>query len=153
MPAPSEKTEKPSLPALEHLVVQRRNAEALEIAVQILEAINVAYGRLDGVLAGATYPRCSEEDAAVIFATRFAAAFGRLMTEPGLETSVTLWERLLGVHRWIDLIFSLSGFRNSDHFISNIGRDAGDGRISFEGPQSVAAVGYAHSDLRLQHRS
>ena len=126
-------TEKPSLPTLERLVAGRRNAEALQMALKILEAIDNDFGRLNDVATGATYPGGGEEDAALVFATRFAAAFGRLMTEPDLEISVGSYESLAIHHRWIDLIFSLSGLRNSDSFIPLIASDSGDGRMSFEG--------------------
>jgi hypothetical protein len=103
------------------------------MALAILQAIDGRAGRLDNVVPGATYPGGSEEDAALIFATRFAAAFGRLMTEPDLEINAESYERLLAQYRWIDLIFSLGGFRSSDNFISLIATYAKDGRMSFEG--------------------
>ena len=76
------------------------------MALHILEAVDNRAGRFDGVEAGATYPGGSEEDIAVVFATRFAAVFGRLLTEQDLEISADNFERLLSQYRWIDLIFS-----------------------------------------------
>src|SRR5579862_9620218 len=37
-------------------------------------------------------------------------------------------------YRWIDLIFSLSGFRTSDNYLSLIGQDAGNNQLTFAGP-------------------
>ena len=99
----------------------------------ILQAIDSHGGRLDNVVAEVAYPGSSEEDIAIVFATRFAAAFGRLMAEPGLEFTADSFERLLAQHRWIDLIFSLSGYRNADSFISLIANDLGEGKLSFGG--------------------
>ena len=127
-------TDKPSLPALERLVAGQRHAEALQMALQLLQAIDNRGGRLDGVVVGATYPGGGDEDIAVTFATRFAAAFGRLLTERDLQISAETYERLLAQYRWIDLLFSLSGFRNSDNFLALIAGDAGNGRLTFEGP-------------------
>jgi hypothetical protein len=125
--------DKPSLPALERLVAARRSPQALQMALNILQAIDSRAGRLDAMVAGAAYPGSSEADAAVIFATRFAGAFGRLMAEPDLELTAQTYESLLVHYRWIDLIFSLSGYRNSDSFLALLAKDAAEGRMSFEG--------------------
>jgi len=126
-------TNKPSLQELERHLAARRIPEALQMALDILRAIDNNYGGLQGIAVGTPYPGSSEEDAAVIFATRFAAALGNLITDHNLKISPQTYERLSAQHRWIDLIFSLSGFRNSDNFISLIAKDAGDRRVSFEG--------------------
>jgi hypothetical protein len=126
-------TDRPSLPALERLVAAHRLPDALDIALKILGAIESRAGRVDGIVAGVSYPDGGEEDIALIFATRFAAVFGRLITERDLKITATDYERLVSYYRWIDLIFSLSGFRTSDHLVRLIARDAGDGRLSFQG--------------------
>ena len=124
-------TDNPSLPALERLVAERRHAEAFQVVLDILQAIDRHAGRVDLVAAGAPYPGGSEEDAAIVFATRFAAAFGRLMTLPELEFGSERFERLMIHHRWIELLFSLSGFRNADNFIAMIATTSGNGQLSF----------------------
>jgi hypothetical protein len=106
----------PSLPVLERLLAQHRPAEALQVALNILHAIDDRAGRIDHVITGIAHANRTEEEIALVFTTRFAAAFGRLLSEPGLDVSLTDYERLLVQYRWIDLIFSLSGFRNPDHF-------------------------------------
>ena len=111
----------------------RRYAEALHLALNILQTIDAHGGRLDGVVVGTTYFGTSEEDAAIIFATRFAAAFGRLLIVRDLEITAECYEQLPAQHRWIDLLFSQSGFRSSDNFLNLIAEDKGDGRSTFEG--------------------
>jgi len=129
----STMTDKPSLPALERLVVDHLHAEALRMALSILQAIDGRNGGLDGVLVDTTYPGGSAEDTALIFATRFAAAFGRLLTEPDLNLTVDQYEPLLTYHRWIGLIFSLSGFRTSDNFLSLVAKDVSNDQLTFRG--------------------
>lgn len=125
-------TERPPLDLLEQLVAQREYARALQLALGILQAIDRHRGRLDDVVPiGPSYGG-GEAEVAVVFATRFAAALGRLLTEPQLEVSAADYEVLLSHHRWIALVFSLSGFRTSDSFLSLIAKDAGNGSLNFE---------------------
>jgi HMW1 domain 2/HMW1C N-terminal len=126
-------SDRPSLPALERLVASHRLPEALDMTLRILGAIESRAGRVDGVVAGPSYPGVGEEDVALTFATRFAAVFGQLITARDLKITATDYERLLSYYRWIDLIFSLSGFRTSDHLVRLIAKDAGNGRLSFQG--------------------
>jgi hypothetical protein len=126
--------DRPSLPQLERLVADQRYTEALEMVLSMLQAIDNRAGRVDNLLAGVNYPGGTDEDIAVVFATRFAAVYGRLLTEPSLEFTATVFERLLTHYRWIDLIYSLSGFRNSDNFLSLIAKDAGNNQLTFAGP-------------------
>jgi HMW1 domain 2/HMW1C N-terminal len=127
-------TDRPSLPALERLVAAHRLPEALDMVLGILGAIENRAGRIDQVVTGVSRPGSGgEEDIALIFATRFAAVFGQLIIAPDLQITAADYERLLSHYRWIDLIFSLSGFRTSDHLVSLIAKDAGDGRLSFQG--------------------
>ena len=126
-------TDRPSLPALERLLADHRHGEALQMALQILHAIDNRAGRLDTVETGTAYPGSTDADFALVFTTRFAAAFGRLLTEQDLSVPANTYELLLNQYRWIDLIFSLSGFRTSDNFLALIAKDAGNGRSTFEG--------------------
>src|SRR5262249_34925259 len=101
-------SDRPSLLQLERLVADQRYADALEMVLRILPAINNARGGVENLIAGVNCPGGTDEDIAVVFATRFAAMFGRLLTEPSLEFTATIFERLITHYRWIDLIFSLS---------------------------------------------
>lgn len=123
----------PSILLFQRLAAEGRYTEALASALAILQAIDNHNGRLDGVVADKAFPAASEEDLAVVFATRFAAAFGRLVIEPELKITAEMYELLLAQHRWIDLLFSLSGFRTSDNFLNIIAKDKGDERTTFEG--------------------
>lgn len=134
MSALSQATNSPSLPALERLVEERRYPEALQVVLGILQAIDNRAGRLDLVAAGAAYPGAGEAEFALVFATRFAAVFGRLLIQQNLSVAAADYELLLQHYRWIDLLFSLSGFRTSDHFLSLIAKNAGGGQLTFEGP-------------------
>jgi hypothetical protein len=69
-------SDRPSLPALERLVASHRLPEALDMTLRILGAIESRAGRVDGAVAGPSYPGVGEEDVALTFATRFAAVFG-----------------------------------------------------------------------------
>jgi hypothetical protein len=125
--------DRPSLPVLERLVAEGNHAQALRIALAILQVIDNRRGRLDDITLVGTYPDGNEQEIVLVFATRLAAALGRVLTEPGLNITESDFERLLSHYRWIDLIFSLSGFRTSDHFLSLIAKDAGNGQLTFDG--------------------
>jgi predicted O-linked N-acetylglucosamine transferase (SPINDLY family) len=94
---------RPSLRAFEQHVTEDRHREALQSALQILNAIDLGFGRLNGV--EADMPTDGNEE---LFARRFGAALKRLF-ESGAELSEPDYERLLLYHRWIDVIFSLGG--------------------------------------------
>jgi Flp pilus assembly protein TadD len=94
---------RPSLLALEQLVSEGRHREALQSAVQILNAIDLGFGRLDGV--DADMPADGHE---ALFARRFGVALKRVF-ESGTEISELDYERVLLYHRWIDVMFSLGG--------------------------------------------
>ena len=130
-------TEGPSLPSFERLVAEHRGPAALQMALRILQAIDRRYGGLNDVLNDGSYSGVRDEDAVVIFSTRFAAAFGRLLTAPDLEISARHSEQLLAQHRWVDLIFSLSGFHSSDNFLALIATDIGGSRSSFGAPNLI----------------
>jgi hypothetical protein len=88
-------SDRPSLPALERLVASHRLPEALDMTLRILGAIESRAGRVDGVVAGPSYPGVGEEDVALTFATRFSAVFGQLITARDLKITATDYERLL----------------------------------------------------------
>jgi hypothetical protein len=122
-----------SLSAFERQVADCERQAALETGLRILDSINNRYGNLTGVEfddirldnAGGAVP--------LVFCTRFAASFGQLLIDPDLTISNIEYERLLINHRWIDLIFTLSGFRSSDHFLRRLG--SGNGKNGFTVPR------------------
>ena len=108
-------------------------AAAVQTSVEILHAIDSRYGRLDQVALGDITSDGTAEDIALVFCTRFAAAFGRVMVDPDVPLTTADFERLLTYHRWIDLIFSLSGYRTSDHVVPVLARPAQGTSLTFEG--------------------
>ena len=120
----------PSLPALESQIDRGDLQGALDTALQILAAIDRRYGRLDDVYLGSAMPGSSDE--ALDFCNRFATALSSLIANPKLNFSNSAFEWLLIHHRWIDLIFSLSRFRTSDHLLPLLANIA-QNLISFDG--------------------
>jgi hypothetical protein len=92
----------------------------------ILRGVDDRFGRLDlieasGLLAG--HER-------VQIATRFCAAFCQLLLDPQAPFDAATFERLAGHHRWIELLFSASGFASSDHLVNLLSaRDDGAKRV------------------------
>ena len=109
-----------SLSRLEGLVASRAWREALGHLLAMLEAIDAANGGLAGIGLDDIASDGSDQDYTLVFCTRFAAAIGRLLTAPELTFDPLEYEFLLIRHRWIDTIFSLSGFRGSDPFIDQM---------------------------------
>jgi HMW1C N-terminal/HMW1 domain 2 len=126
-------TQFPSLPALERQVAERQLAAAVQTSIEILQAIDSRYGRLEQVALGDITSDGTAEDIALVFCTRFAAAFGRVMADPDVPLSTADFEQLLTYHRWIDLIFSLSGYRTSDHVVPVLARPVQGTSLTFDG--------------------
>ena len=126
-------TQFPSLPVLERQVAERRLADAVRTSIEILHAIDTRYGRLEHIELGEIASDGTAEDVALVFCTRFAAAFGRVMADPDVPLTTEDFERLLTHHRWIDLIFSLSGYRTSDHVVPVLARPTQGTSLTFDG--------------------
>jgi hypothetical protein len=107
----------PSLVAFERLLAERRLDQAAQAALQILESLDAVYGEFAQIDVGPVAEEPDDGERAVIFCTRYAAALGRLLTETEFKFSDFGFEAFLLHHRWIDLIFSISGFRSSDHLL------------------------------------
>jgi HMW1C N-terminal/HMW1 domain 2 len=114
-----------SLAALERLAAEGTHDAAASMALQILESIDRAYGRIEQVDLGGPDQAADDEERAVVFCTRFAAALSRIATNPDFRFSDAGFEAFLLQHRWIDLIFSISGFSTSDHLLPIVGSVAG----------------------------
>lgn len=123
----------PSLIAFERHVAARRYDDAVNEALRILRAIDESMGRIDGVDVAAPAVGLDSHDRHVRFATRFAAAFGDLLTCEDLTVSAQAVEMLFILHRWSDMLFQVSGFQTSAHLLPRLS-NAPDGRWTLAGP-------------------
>lgn len=124
---------RPSVYALETAVAARNHKQALELVHAILGSIDRRFGRLDALDLGAIGNEPTTEERTLIFATRFIAAFGMLMSDPDFKVPMGDFERLLLQHRWIDLLFGVSGFRSSDFLLAKIAKPLAGGGWTFSG--------------------
>jgi hypothetical protein len=102
-------------------------------AIAILESIEARYGEIDRVAWDNDTGSPTGEDAALVFCTRFAAAFGRMIADPDLKLSALGFEGLARQYLWLDMIFSLSGFRGTDHLFALIADRMPEGGLNFSG--------------------
>jgi len=103
----------PSLEAFELAVGRRDGAAGLNEAFKILRAVDERYGRVDGI--GGPAPGTELWLARIT--TRFCAAFGPLICDPETVLTPAVYEQLIAHHRWIELMFSASGFASAEHLI------------------------------------
>jgi hypothetical protein len=82
--------------------------------LRILRAVDDRYGRLDQIEASGLAP--GHERAQI--ATRFCAAFCQLILDPQAPFDAASFEQLAHQHRWLELMFSASGFTSSDHLVN-----------------------------------
>lgn len=88
--------------------------------MRILQTVDDGYGRIDGVAGGAL--------GEARFATRFCAAFGQLLLDPATPFDAAAYEQLVHHHRWIELLFSVSGFGSTDHLVALLSTGDRSGR-------------------------
>ncbi|HZZ89017.1 MAG TPA: hypothetical protein VFE13_11865, partial [Caulobacteraceae bacterium] len=98
---------------MELALAQRDGAAAMAEALRILRGIDDRYGRLDYVVASGLVSGFERRQ----IATRFCAAFCQLMLDPQTPFDAATFERLSQQHRWVELLFSASGFASSDHMV------------------------------------
>ncbi len=108
-----------SLIVFEQAVAAGELEAATTEAIKLLYAIDGASGALAAVDLGPGFGDAGEA-ARRRFATRFAAAFGELMCRPDLAMTPWTVEALFVFHRWIDILFALSGFESSAHFLARL---------------------------------
>ncbi|HKT52866.1 MAG TPA: hypothetical protein VJP88_00325 [Caulobacteraceae bacterium] len=119
-----------SLVEFERAVVAGDHVKALTQAQVILDTIDRGRGSIEAIDAGPTNPNVSARDRHIRFATRFAAAYGELMTRPSLPLSGAAVEVLFAHHRWADNLFAISGFQTSDHLMTRFGEGRENWRLS-----------------------
>lgn len=69
-------------------------------------------------------------------ATRFCAAFCQLICDPATPFDAWAFEQLAHQHRWLELMFSASGFASSDHLVNLL--TTGDAGARQLPPQNLA---------------
>jgi hypothetical protein len=137
-----------SLPQFERFVIERDHERALLAALTILQAIDGRYGRIDRVAIGSNDSALARDEAMRVFCTRFASAFGQMIAAPDFALSGVGYEALLVQRQWLDVIFSLSGFRGSDHLLTLVGQQDQDGNLSYRGNRLVKMLAVRSVDSR-----
>lgn len=132
MPLPN-----PCLEDFERLVLQRTGLEAADAALAILDSIDKQYGSIAGVKWQPSLGKKGDAERMEQFATRFSAAFGLLMCDLSFDITPLGIELLLIFHRWIDLLFSASGFRTTEHLLPLLAKDAGTGTWTLNGEKLI----------------
>lgn len=120
---------RPSLPRFELAVASRDYETAVRELIAMLDRLNKDASQITGIDVG---PGCTEggdREAHVHFATRFAAAYGALITSPDLKIAPGALEVIFIMHRWIDAAFTLSGFGTSAHLLQFLRRNDGGGIV------------------------
>lgn len=137
-----------SLPQFERFVIERDHERALIAALTILQAIDGRYGRIDRVAIGSNDSALASDEAVRVFCTRFASAFGQMIAALDFALSGIGYEALLVQRQWLDVIFSLSGFRGSDHLLTLVGQHDQNGNLSYRGNRLVKMLAVRSVDSR-----
>lgn len=90
----------------------------------LLEKLDGHYG-MWGDTFSAYVPGVKSSDVNRYICTRIAGAVTTLFSRPGFNISDAGFVRLMGLHRWLALIFSVSNYRHADHIIRNINAAGG----------------------------
>ncbi len=146
---PEQRPSRPSLLALEKAIAARNRKQALDLVHAILTSIDRRFGRLDALDLGAIANEPTTEERTLIFATRFIAAFGMLASDPELKIPMHDFERLLLQHRWIDLLFGVSGFRSSDFLLARLATKGPRGNWMFSGDAVLRMLAAYSLDSRV----
>jgi hypothetical protein len=92
--------------------------------LRILRAVDDRYGRLDQVEASGLTTGHGRQQ----MATRFCAAFCQLICDPTTPFDAPTYEQLAHQHRWLELMFEVSGFASSDHLANLLSTETGGGK-------------------------
>ena len=82
--------------------------------LRILRAVDDRLGRLDMIEASGLVVGRERQQ----IATRFCAAFSQLICDPAMPFDATTYEQLAYQHRWLELMFEVSGFASSGHLVN-----------------------------------
>lgn len=97
-------------------------AMALACVIDILAALDRSYGATDGLEGQPSQLDLDEDERLTRFATRFCAGLAQIMANPR-SLSEDEYGALVVHHRWIDLLFTLSGFKSAEHVMPGIFRN------------------------------
>jgi hypothetical protein len=115
-----------SLEDFERFVAERNGDEAYRAIISILGRIDRRFGRIEMVPMRPSADPGDEPTRLERFATRFCAALGQLVCDPAVQPQKRTVAQVLLFHRWIDLLFAVSGFRTPDNFLRLLGQGEGD---------------------------
>jgi hypothetical protein len=87
--------------------------------LRILKAVDDRYGRLDLIEASGLTAGHERQQ----IATRFCAAFCQLICDPLTPLDAATFERLAICHRWLELMFSVSGYVSANHLVGLLSTD------------------------------
>lgn len=106
-------------------LVTQDDAEAAARALRLLlEQLERNYGQWGPVFSGYA-PGMFPEELNRHVCTRLAGAITTLFSRPGFQVSHDGFVQLMNLHRWLALIFAVSGYRHADHIIRNINAAGG----------------------------
>lgn len=115
----------PSLDVFELAVARGDRDAAIAEMLAILRSVDDRYGRVDLIAGSSLAPDRRVEQ----IATRFAAAFGRLICDLDTPLAPLLFEQLAAHHRWLELMFLASGFGSSDYLVPLLATGEAGARI------------------------
>lgn len=107
-----------SLERFEYLVHTSYHEESAGILLFLLQQLDRQYGQwgaFEGYVPGQTAQAIDRH-----VCTRIAGAVTTLFSRPSFIISDSGFYHLMGFHRWLALIFAVSGYGNGDHIIRNI---------------------------------
>ena len=120
----SDAKPQPSFVRLEKAALTRDFPTAVAELLAILDALQSGRGSFNGFDMGARFTEGGDRELYRHLSTRYAAAFGDILTAPDTKISAADVERLFIFHRWTDMIFRVSGFQTSDHLLARLPHNA-----------------------------
>ncbi|ECC1695429.1 cobalt ABC transporter permease [Salmonella enterica subsp. salamae] len=113
-----------NLEQFEYQVTQPDSEPAARMLLLLLEQLDHHYGQW-GPLFSAYAPGEVPEGLNRTLCTRIAGAVTTLFSRPDFTVSDDGYVHLMNLHRWLALIFAVSGYRHADHIIRNINAAGG----------------------------
>lgn len=111
---------KPSFVRLEKAALARDFPVAVAELLAILNGLQIGRASFNGFEMGTRFTEGGERELYRHLCTRYAAAFGDILTAPNAAISESAVERLFILHRWTDMMFRVSGFQTSDHLLARL---------------------------------